>query len=105
MPPWLMIVNLDGRRFMDETQGYMITSHLLKQQPSQFAYALLDQDSLEKTSQHSSFDPYDTGTVATWSSDMLHDRIADGTIISAGSIAAWRRGRHALMKLQTIGPR
>jgi fumarate reductase flavoprotein subunit len=89
LPPWLVVVNKEGRRIMDEMQAYMISSFIVNQQTDMVAYAIYDEAAVRKADADLSWgDPYQSGnTVPAWEEATLRKRIADGTIIKADSIA------------------
>jgi fumarate reductase flavoprotein subunit len=43
LPSWLMLVNLDGRRFMDETAPYSVTGDLIRLQRESRCFAIMDE--------------------------------------------------------------
>lgn len=43
LPGWLVIVNEDGRRFMDETAPYSVYDKLINRQPGHHCFAIMDE--------------------------------------------------------------
>ncbi|MFA5630240.1 MAG: FAD-dependent oxidoreductase [Porticoccaceae bacterium] len=89
LPPWIMLVNTRGKRFMDESAPYAVSGYLMNSQPEKRAYAIFDEPTLEVASQDMRFaDPYHSGTaMPTWEYNLLRRSIAEGRIIQADSIA------------------
>lgn len=90
LPPWIMLVNSSGFRFMDESAPYAVSGYLLNSQHERRAYAVFDEPTLEEASQDLRFaDPYHSGAaMPTWEYNLLRASIANGKIVKAGSIAA-----------------
>lgn len=88
LPPWIMMVNTEGRRFIDESAPYAVSGYVMNSQPQRRAYALFDEPTLEQASQDMRFaDPYHSGAaMPTWEYGLLRQAIADGRIIRADSI-------------------
>lgn len=88
LPPWIMMVNVQGRRFVDESAPYAVSGYLMNSQPEQRAYAIFDEHALEVASQDMRFaDPYHSGTaMPTWEYNLLRQSIANGKIEQADSI-------------------
>lgn len=89
MPPWIMLVNEQGNRFMDESAPYAVSGYLLNAQPGKHAYAVFDETALEVASQDMRFaDPYHSGTaMPTWEYHLLRQSVANGKILKADTIA------------------
>ncbi|RON37925.1 FAD-dependent oxidoreductase [Pseudomonas brassicacearum] len=88
LPPWIVVVNEQGRRFIDESAPYAVSGYVINSQPNKRAFAVFDEPTLEKASQDMRFaDPYHSGTaMPTWEYGLLRQSIADGRIIKADSI-------------------
>lgn len=89
LPPWIVMVNSQGRRFVDESAPYAVSGYLMNSQPGQRAYAIFDEHTLEVASQDMRFaDPYHSGTaMPTWEYHLLRRSIAEGKIEQADSLA------------------
>jgi fumarate reductase flavoprotein subunit len=89
LPPWIMMVNTEGRRFVDESAPYAVSGYLMNSQPQQRAFAVFDEHALEVGSQDMRFaDPYHSGTaMPTWEYHLLRQSIANGKIEQANSLA------------------
>jgi fumarate reductase flavoprotein subunit len=88
LPPWIVMVNIEGRRFMDESAPYAVSGYVMNSQPERHAFALFDELTLEDASQDMRFaDPYHSGAaMPTWEYGLLRQSIANGKIIKADSI-------------------
>jgi len=89
LPPWIMLVNQKGKRFMDESAPYAVSGYLLNAQPGQHGYALFDEPTLVEASQDMRFaDPYHSGAaMPTWEFNLIRQNIAKGTVHKADSVA------------------
>lgn len=85
LPPWLMLVNREGRRFIPETSSYTISGYAVNEQTDEVAFAIFDERALvEASSDLSYLDPYGSGIeIPTWEEPMLRERVAKGEIQSA----------------------
>jgi fumarate reductase flavoprotein subunit len=88
LPPWLMLVNVRGFRFMDESATYAVSGYIMNGQPEKRAYAIFDDPTLTAAGQDMKYaNPYGTDTgMPTWDYAMLRHAIADGKIIRADTI-------------------
>ncbi|MGI9324332.1 MAG: FAD-dependent oxidoreductase [Pseudomonadales bacterium] len=88
LPPWIMLVNQEGVRFLDEAAPYAVSGYLINAQTGSHAYALFDETALRDASQDMRFaDPYGTGAaMPTWEHDRLRKGIETGQVLSAQSI-------------------
>ncbi|MCK8683293.1 FAD-dependent oxidoreductase [Pseudomonas umsongensis] len=88
LPPWIVMVNEQGRRFIDESAPYAVSGYVMNSQPGKRAFAVFDEPTLEKASQDMRFaDPYHSGTaMPTWEYSLLRQSIDDGRIIKADNI-------------------
>lgn len=89
LPPWIVLVNTLGNRFMDESAPYAVSGYLINGQPEKKAYAIFDEPTLEVASQDMRFaDPYHSGTaMPTWEYHLLRQSIANGKIVKADTVA------------------
>lgn len=89
LPPWIMLVNEHGRRFMNEASPYAVSGYQINAQPGAHAFAVYDDVALEEGSQDMRFaDPYHSGTaMPTWEYNLLKKAADDGRIVKADSIA------------------
>jgi fumarate reductase flavoprotein subunit len=96
LPGWLVFVNLDGRRFVNERTEYSVLAEVLKEQPEGRCFAIFDDAA--RASAHSPGAP-------NWSTDRLNEFIANGQIISGGTLGelATRVGINATRLATTVG--
>ena len=89
LPPWIMLVNRNGQRFMDESAPYAVSGYIINAQPDQHAYAIFDETALVEGSQDMRFaDPYHSGAaMPTWEYSLLRKGIEAGKILKADTIA------------------
>lgn len=89
LPPWIVMVNTLGHRFIDESAPYAVSGYLMNAQPEKRAFAIFDEPTLENASQDMRFaDPYHSGTaMPTWEYNLLRQSIADGRVTQADSLA------------------
>lgn len=89
LPPWVMLVNTRGQRFMNESAPYAVSGYLVNAQPQRRAFAIFDEPTLAKASQDLRFaDPYRSGAaMPTWEYHLLRRSIENGRIVRADTIA------------------
>jgi fumarate reductase flavoprotein subunit len=93
LPPWIILVNTKGCRFMDESAPYAVSGYLVNSQPDRRAYAIFDDPTLEVASQDLRFaDPYHSGAaMPTWEYNLLRQSIANGKILQGKTLAELAR--------------
>jgi len=85
-PPWLVFVNRDGQRFMDETWPYCVAGHRIEEQPGRLCFALLDEPTRAASpSRHPFADKLGVGDFA-YSGDRLAEEAARGRILQADTL-------------------
>ena len=89
LPPWVMMVNDGGKRFVPECAAYTVVGYLIDEQPGHHAWCIFDEATLVEASNDSSYlDPYNAGiTTPIWEEDMLRKQAASGRIKSGAKIA------------------
>lgn len=89
LPPWVMMVNDHGRRFVPECAAYTIVGYLIDEQPGHHAWCVFDEATLVEASNDSSYlDPYNAGiTTPIWEEEMLRKQAASGRIRTGATIA------------------
>jgi fumarate reductase flavoprotein subunit len=89
LPPWTMVVNERGRRFMPENAAYAVSGYLIDAQPGAHAWAIFDEKTMVEGCQDRRFsDPYHTGELSqTWTEELIRQHAATGRIKTAGSLA------------------
>lgn len=80
LPGWLMMVNREGRRFIDETIEYSVLAAVLDEQPGKDCYAIFDETSrlASKTTQYR--------PAPSWTADRLLEHVETGTLVSAPTL-------------------
>lgn len=88
LPPWIMMVNEEGRRFTPETSSYTICGYLVNEQTNAHAFAVFDEPTMIEASNDSSYlDPYNSGLATpTWEEATLRRRIASGDVKVADTL-------------------
>lgn len=81
LPGWLMMVNRDGRRFVDETIEYSVLAAVLGEQKDRIAFGIFDEAS-RLASKTTSYRP-----APNWTADRLEEFVAAGTLEKANTIA------------------
>lgn len=93
LPPWVMMVNDEGRRFVPECAAYTVVGYLINEQTNAHAWCLFDEPTLVEASNDSSYlDPYNAGiTTPIWEEETLRKKAAEGRIkvgATLGDLAA-----------------
>jgi succinate dehydrogenase/fumarate reductase flavoprotein subunit len=94
MPPWLLYLNMHGRRFINEMSPYTIAGPTLVAQPESRCWGIFDTRALTYATDHPlDPDPYGLGFKmrSNWEADILHKEIASGRIIKADSFSELAR--------------
>jgi fumarate reductase flavoprotein subunit len=88
LPPWTMIVNEEGKRFMPEIASYTICGYLINEQTNAHAFAIFDEPTLIEASNDGSYlDPYNTGmTTPIWEEPNIRAQTASGRIKTADTL-------------------
>lgn len=106
LPPWIMMVNKEGRRFVSELASYSVLGYLINEQTDKQAFALFDESTLVEASGNTKYsDPYNSGTaMPTWEEHMLRDQVQKGKVRVANSLSelAEHFGIDALALEETI---
>jgi flavocytochrome c len=93
-PPWLIYVNRDGQRFIDETDTYCVMGHVIGKQPDGKCWAVFDEASLVSMADDDHVDPYGLGIdlESNWAVPMLRRQIEAGKVRSGASLAELAAG-------------
>jgi len=81
LPGWLMMVNRDGRRFVDETIEYSVLAAVLDEQPGQDCYAIFDEAS-RLASRTTRYRP-----APSWTAERLAEHVEAGTLMRGATLA------------------
>lgn len=90
MPPWLLLVNLHGKRFTNEMAPYSILGPTVVAQPESRCYGIFDSRALTYVRNNPPDpDPYGLGFKmrSNWEAEVLDKEITNGRIIKADSLA------------------
>jgi fumarate reductase flavoprotein subunit len=89
-PAWMMLVNRDGRRFMDETIGYGAMSGVVDAQPGGECYGIFDAATFNDPPSDPRFAAeIRSGMMTTqWTADALPEALATGRIVKGDTIEA-----------------
>lgn len=90
LPPWTIVVNEEGRRFMSETSSFSICGYLLNEQTGAHGFAIFDEPTLVEASNDGKYlDPFNTGmTTPTWQEQTIRQQVANGRVKTADTITA-----------------
>ncbi|MEC9358568.1 MAG: FAD-dependent oxidoreductase [Pseudomonadota bacterium] len=82
LPPWIILVNQQGRRFVSELASYSVLGYLMNEQTDQRAVAIFDETALNEASGNTKYsDPYNSGLpMPTWERPMLLDQLDKGLV-------------------------
>lgn len=89
LPPWIVLINQDGKRFINEMAPYCVLGHVISAQKGSRCYAVFDSASLAEAKGDPKFtDPYGLGVglVTNWTTDILEGKIQGGQITQAASL-------------------
>ncbi|WP_169304587.1 FAD-dependent oxidoreductase [Halopseudomonas bauzanensis] len=88
LPPWIMVVNKRGERFMSELSPYTVCGYLIEKQPERRAWAIFDDRALVEASMDIRYlDPYNAGiNIPTWEEPTIRDQVAKGRVKASDSL-------------------
>lgn len=89
LPPWLIVVNKHGKRFMAEWESYAVTGYLMNEQPDQVCWAIFDHAAMVANGDDLSYaDPYNSGlATSSWEEITITREVEKGVAYRADSIA------------------
>lgn len=90
LPPWIIAVNKEGRRFMSELSPYSVCGYLLNEQTERRAWAIFDEKALVEASTNTKYlDPYNAGiSIPTWEEPTLRAQVRSGRVKVADNLRA-----------------
>lgn len=107
LPPWVVAVNREGRRFMPEWTSYCVAGNLINEQTDRRCWAIFDHTALADNNEDTSYtDPYASGhVISSWEEDAILAEVARGVVFSDGSLdgLAAMAGIDPLALAETIG--
>ncbi|MCO5786629.1 hypothetical protein DHB74_09730 [Pseudomonas sp. G11-1] len=88
LPPWIMVVNQRGERFMSELSPYTVCGYLIEKQPERRAWAIFDDRAMVEASMDIRYlDPYNAGiNIPTWEELTIRDQVAKGRVKASDSL-------------------
>lgn len=88
LPPWIMVVNKQGQRFMSELSPYTVCGYLINDQTERRCWAIFDDRALVDASADISYlDPYKCGlNIPTWEEHTIRDQVTKGRVKMAMSL-------------------
>jgi flavocytochrome c len=92
VPPWLVFVNEEGRRFINELDTYCVLGYSINRQPGAHCFAIFDEAAVscaEKEEAESTADPYGLGIDmhSNWTGSMLRSQIGAGRVKRGATVA------------------
>ncbi|WP_340315538.1 FAD-dependent oxidoreductase [Rhizorhabdus argentea] len=90
LPPWIMLVNVEGRRFMAETSPFSASGYLINAQTGSKSFAIFDEKTLREVSDDLDYlDPLKQRmSVPSWHQESIREEVARGVVKQAMSIEA-----------------
>ncbi|HLY34467.1 MAG TPA: FAD-dependent oxidoreductase [Jatrophihabitantaceae bacterium] len=91
-PPWLVFVNEEGRRFINELDTYCVLGYSINRQPGAHCFAVFDEAAVigaEKEEAGSTVDPYGLGIDlhSNWTGSTLRAQISAGKVKRGATLA------------------
>ncbi|MER7684896.1 FAD-dependent oxidoreductase [Streptomyces sp. NPDC097610] len=88
LPPWIMLVNSRGRRFMSETSAFSTSGYLINEQEGSRAFAIFDEKSLRDVSNELDYlDPLKQNqSVPSWHELSIREQVRKGSVFCADSL-------------------
>nr|WP_087572903.1 FAD-dependent oxidoreductase [Sphingomonas sp. CDS-1] len=88
LPPWVIAVNKEGKRFMAEWESYAVCGYLISEQPDKRCWAIFDHPTMVENGDDLSYaDPYNSGLATSSWEELTITREADkGVAFRADSI-------------------
>ncbi|WP_208322684.1 FAD-dependent oxidoreductase [Salinibacterium sp. ZJ454] len=89
LPPWIMLVNSSGRRFMSETSAFSVSGYLINAQEGSRAFAIFDEKALQEVSDNLDYlDPLKQNmSVPSWHKNSIQEQVAKGVVKKADTLA------------------
>ena len=82
LPPWIMLVNREGRRFMAETSPFSVSGYLINEQTDAMSFAIFDEQTLKEVSDNLDYlDPLKQRmSVPSWHQQSIREEVAKGIV-------------------------
>lgn len=80
LPPWVVAVNREGKRFMAEWESYAVCGYLINEQTDRRCWAIFDHPALVAGGEDLSYtDPYNSGlAISSWEEHTIETELAKG---------------------------
>jgi fumarate reductase flavoprotein subunit len=87
-PGWIMLVNRDGRRFINEATGYGVMSGVVNAQPGGECYGIFDSEVFESPPRDPRFKQAIADGIMTtqWTADTLRKSLAEGRLVTGDTL-------------------
>jgi fumarate reductase flavoprotein subunit len=106
VPGWMVYVNRDGRRFIDETTEYAVMSGVVKEQMGGTCFALFDDTTRANAKPHQAYAAAMEAGILTlnWVTDVLDQQIEKGKMLKADTLEelARKAGIRAATLVNTV---
>ncbi|MET0546077.1 MAG: FAD-dependent oxidoreductase, partial [Caulobacterales bacterium] len=88
LPPWVVAVNREGKRFMAEWDSYSVVGYLINEQTDRRCWAIFDHPTMVENGDDLSYaDPYNSGlAISSWEENTILKELARGVVKSANTI-------------------
>lgn len=88
LPPWVVAVNRQGRRFMAEWESYCVVGDLISEQTDHRCWAIFDHDALIENDEDTSYtDPYASGhAISSWERNSILGEVAKGNVATSDNL-------------------
>ena len=88
LPPWVIAVNREGKRFMAEWESYAVCGYLIAEQTDKRCWAIFDHPTMVANGDDLSYaDPYNSGlAISSWEEITITREVEKGVVHRAGSI-------------------
>ncbi len=90
IPGWLVYVNKEGFRFIDETAAYVVMDHVLNKQTDSVCYAIMDHTAFARSEDDPRYKSKEflIFPAPNWMPGKLAEHLANGKILQADSLQA-----------------
>lgn len=88
LPPWVIAVNREGKRFMAEWDSYAVVGYLINEQTDRRCWAIFDHPTMVANGDDLSYaDPYNSGlATSSWEEHTILGEVAKGVVQTADTI-------------------
>jgi len=88
LPPWVVAVNLEGKRFMAEWDSYCVVGNLINEQTDRRCWAIFDHKALVENDDDTRYsDPYKGGhVISSWERNSILSEVGKGVVKTSDTI-------------------